>query len=158
MFGLYYLFEKKKKKKVGIWISFTKNHCKYYMKVNYLISCWNIYANFRCSKFQLLLLEEGVLFFSMKSLDLSNFISTILSKIILFVNVVNPNLFYNCLLRVDFIYELSWCQRNKIILAMFWMHVSTLKLNKSVYFFLTTPVSWKPVMINYHFNLDCWLF
>ena len=45
--------------------------------------------------------------FSMKSWDYLNFISTIRPKITLFVNLVNLNLFYSCLLRVDFIYKFS---------------------------------------------------
>lgn len=64
-------------------------------------------------------IEGGDIFFtvklfSMKSWDRLNFISTIQPKITLFVNLVNPNLFYSCLLRVDFIYKFSWCQRNKV--------------------------------------------
>ena len=45
--------------------------------------------------------------FSMKSWDPLNFISTIQPKITLFVNLVNLNLFYSYLLRVDFIYKFS---------------------------------------------------
>ena len=74
--------------------------------------------------------------FSMKSWHRFNFISTIQPKITLFVNLVNPNLFYSCLLRVDFIYKLSRCQRNKVTFAnILDSYFNSLKLSKSVYFF-----------------------
>lgn len=86
--------------------------------------------NFIDVQFKLLLLEGMLFFFKVIlheiSLGLFNFISTILPKITLFVSIVNPNLFYSCLLGVDFFYELSKCPRNKVILAMFWINVSVI--------------------------------
>ena len=55
--------------------------------------------------------------FPMKIWDCFNFISTIQPKIILFVNLVNSNLFYSCLLRADLIYKLARCQRNTVTFA-----------------------------------------
>lgn len=74
--------------------------------------------SFSCS------LEGDVIFLQSYSLHeiclgLFNFPLTVLPQITLFTHLVNPNILCNCLLKVDFVYELSKCQRNKIILAMF---------------------------------------